>query len=96
MGSRPEALQATGTCDQHPPQYPQQLRRETVRDVAASGNAGSTAHPSADARKPLSETKQRDVMPRSATGNENASCRTRTYNPLIKSQLLCQIELRRR
>jgi len=26
---------------------------------------------------------------------DDASCRTRTYNPLIKSQLLCQVELRR-
>ena len=44
-----------------------------------------------DRGKPLQIADLCDEMPEDAADDETASCRTRTYNPLIKSQLLCQL-----
>ncbi len=42
MGEGPETLRATGTADAHPPQYPQQLGRESMRSGATSCENKST------------------------------------------------------
>ena len=58
------------------------------RNVAASGNAGSAAHPSADARKPLSELKQRETRRSDATLWANEADGARTRNLRIDSPML--------
>jgi hypothetical protein len=45
----------------------------------------------ADDHKRLGIGGLREPSQLTSTGCENASCRTRTYNPLIKSQLLYQL-----
>ena len=61
---------------------------ETVRERAAT--ASDDPLPLYE-RKPFSPTAQDNAARRGAASRESALCRTRTYDPLIKSQLLCRL-----
>ena len=89
----PDALKATGTDNavSDPQQIPQQLEHEQARsDASVCEDNDQKPRPGYN-RKPLNNTQQREPVRRGAKRDENASRRTRTFNPLIKSQLLCQL-----
>ena len=87
---------ATGTADAHPrnrppyqPQHwPQQSRRKPAQADATRRSDNRPPAEADDAAKPLRLAAYRDSVRNDAKRSGNASCRTRTYNPLIKSQLL--------
>ena len=98
-GDKPEGerMRATGTdnvrasAPADPPQYPQQLGRETMRSGAAACSDGATPTAMADTcNQPRDADLSGDVR-RDARECETASPGTRTPDPLIKSQLLCQL-----
>ncbi len=91
----PDALRATGTSNAAPfttpdsrPDSRSAKLGETVRGRAAT--ASDDLLPFCE-RKPLSPTAQDKDAHRGAESRENALCKTRTCDPLIKSQLLCQL-----
>ncbi len=98
-GEERESLRATGTTYPHaerptdPHPYPRQLERETVRTGATRCQDSGIIPKDGSAPKPLRNKGKRDAMRRSANPNKNAPPGTRTPDPLIKSQLLCQTEL---
>ena len=91
MGDEPEALQATGTMDANPQQYSQQLRREAARPSASRRDGGGLGLRAERAHKPLCGAEKHKAPRRSAGPCEDTPCRTRTCDPLIKSQLLYQL-----
>ena len=93
-----KALRATGTCDttpsrgqNRPPLYPPQLAHEPLRTGAkvCEGRAPSSSR--LRGRKVLSDRNIRGPVRPRATDFRNAPPGTRTPDPLIKSQLLCQL-----
>ncbi len=91
------ALAATGTDREFPPSVVSSLR-----SACASGDVRSEPVRVNDQTSAGDEKERRNTKPLSMKGvegecdsrmvnEESAPCRTRTYNPLIKSQLLCQL-----
>jgi integrase len=93
MTNDAEAMRATGTdattgC---PQQYPQQSRHRTKLAGADPCGNLAAADEKNDDRNCLPIAELSEVMPDGAEQSENASCRARTYDPLIKSQRRKQI-----
>ena len=94
-----EPMRATGTCDAMPAESGSADPRSRLR--SSSANPHHPAQRSAshredgplpfDARKSLRGADQRSSARSGAAARGNAPRRTRTFNPLIKSQLLCQL-----
>ena len=99
MGDDPEALRATGTDDaeivhpevDYPQLYPQQLGRERAPKDASRCNEAASASERGDDRKLLPIAELRDGVRSDAASSDDASSGNRTPNPLVKSQLLCQL-----
>jgi len=96
-----DVVQATGTGD--PTADPaseqhacQQSGRDLVPIDAMRCDDGTGVSDPTDRRNPLRFAGDSETVRHGAKADENAPRRTRTCNPLIKSQLLCQIELGRR
>ena len=92
----PKTLRATGTDDRHLrasapgdlQQFQQQSRSEVWRTGAtACGETAAVVLTGEDAN-PLRVADLGEGLRRDAKESESAPCRTRTYNPLIKSQML--------
>ncbi len=94
LGDGPKALRATGTADytaEGAQRQAQQSGRESMR-LSTKPNDGTTdVTRKSEGHKPLSDTKKRNAMRESAKRCGNTPRRTRTFDPLIKSQLLCQL-----
>lgn len=89
---------ATGTYDGHagtsrltPPQNPQQSQRETVRRGSIRCDKAATAGASGEQQESLENKGKGDAVQRRATPDKTTPPRTRTWDPLIKNQLLCQL-----
>ena len=78
MGDDAEALEATGTADADPQQYPRQLGRDSQRDGARGCDETNDPRHTLDARKSLRAANQCDEVRSNAVQNENAPGRTRT------------------
>ena len=88
------AMRGTGTVDDFPmrarQQYRQQREHFPVRPDATPCAGGATWE-QAENPNVLPIADLCDDVRKDAAKSETAPCRTRTYNPLIKSQLLCQL-----
>jgi integrase len=88
------SLKATGTAgvrDTHPQQYPQQLGHVSVRSGASQCDGNGEAGAITPDPKVLPFAVLCDDVRKDAAGNRSAPRRTRTDDPLIKSQLLYQL-----
>ncbi len=97
MGDGPEALQATGTADatasaryRHQPKS-QQSECFSQRAGASQCDKSDNTPSPPSARNPLETAGISDTVRRDATGNDTAPRRARTYDLLIKNQLLCRL-----
>jgi len=96
-GEETAALRATGTDDATVDDDAQrhlkchQRAHESVRSDATQHDEDDEARESADERKRLRLAKDSDATRRPAKRSDNAPPRTRTWNPRIKSPLLCQL-----
>ena len=87
-------LRATGTTDhaaEGAQRQAQQSGRDTKRVCAKPSEANAEVGGHSNTRKSLPDTKQRNATRKDAKRCETTPRRTRTYDPLIKSQLLCQL-----
>ncbi len=101
LSSGSKTLQATGTADltAYPTNEPhgksaahaQRAGRETVQACAKPCEDKDDSWRIEGDCKPLLETKKRNAPRNSAKRCDNTPRRTRTSDPLIKSQLLCQL-----
>ncbi len=97
FGNHPKALQATGTDDSQGltaklmPANRQQLSGETWPEAARSGESDSPRNDDAACRNVLPVNTLDDKRPDVAASGKSAPRWTRTNNPLIKSQMLCQL-----
>ncbi len=93
------ALQATGTDDEaiatniseRAQRLAQHSGRETLPFDAAGCDEEKVASAQEETPKPLQVADLGVDVPDVATPCESAPRRTRTFNPLIKSQMLCQL-----
>src|SRR5690606_650407 len=92
-----DALRATGTDGQAPtrpnapPQKGPHSPRGTAPEGAAGRDCGAPAGEAAGGRKGLKLAGLREPARPGAASSESAPRRTRTFDPLIKSQLLYQL-----
>ena len=97
LSSEPQALRATGTDgpavsrEDDPPQKSPQSVRGSGNLGAAGRNNGDTGPKVIGGGKPLRITELGSAARCDAAPNESAPRRTRTFDPLIKSQLLYQL-----
>lgn len=89
-----ERLKATGTAGATPESaqhLAQQLGGETIPDGASRCKPGTGVNCKTAGQKALRIAELGDAVRDDAIECESAPSRTRTENPLIKSQLLCQL-----
>jgi len=91
-----EAMEADGTYDvasprHDPQQLPRQLARETLRSAAKPCGGDNRMTLVGDDRNPLPIATLREDVRSISTPVNNARPGNRTPNPLVKSQLLCQL-----
>jgi integrase len=98
VGNNEEVLAATGTSDAvaqtqetGPHLKCHQLERDSLRHVATGCNENTGLAEDAANRNPLQGAEIREAAPDGATKCETGPPGTRTPDPLIKSQLLCQL-----
>ncbi len=97
MNTPAEPLRATGTINANAAESDeaqrraQQSGRESVRDDAIQCDKAEEPETQHNTRKALQIANLGDAVREDAAGCESAPSRTRTLNPLIKSQMLCQL-----
>jgi len=102
MGESHEALRTTGTDDAAAIDAPmndlksaqrvaQRAGRESIQKRATACDMLTSGEQDQESRNPIPIAPLCDVMPSTAAASETAPCWTRTNNPLIKSQMLCQL-----
>ena len=93
----PEALRATGTDNasadvpEDVQRLAQRAARETGRTDARPCDGQQKREAQKETPKPLQIADLSDDVRGDANESESAPRRTRTFNPLIKSQMLCQL-----